>query len=166
MTTKEEVLEAINSFVKEYDVNDPDQNKSIALNVYEQIDRFADGIEPTAQEIAQLTVAINEHIQVRDFLLGIPKERDINYVGNWLSHVGNRTPRLYEVPVATIVSSLYYSVGDIQQANVYLSMALENNPEYNLAKLLRRVYDAGWGADGFGTMRDELHDKVKEEIGL
>ena len=166
MTTTEEVLEAINSFVKEYDVNDPDQNKSIALNVYEQIDRFADGIEPTAQEIAQLTVAINEHIQVRDFLLGIPKERDINYVGNWLSHVGNRTPRLYEVPVATIVSSLYYSVGDTEQANVYLSMALKGNPEYSLAKLLYRVYQAGWGADGFGNMRDNLHDKVKAEIGL
>ncbi len=166
MTTTEEVLEAINSFVKEYDVDNVEQNKSIALNVYEQIDRFADGIEPTAKEIAQLTVAINEHIQVRDFLLGIPKERDINYVGNWLSHVGNRTPRLYDVPVSTVVSSLYYSVGDTEQANHYLNMALTVNPEYSLAKLLRRVYDAGWGADGFGNMRDNLHDKVKAEIGL
>ena len=45
-------------------------------------------------------------------------------------------------------------------------MALKSNPEYSLAKLLYRVYQAGWGADGFGNMRDELHDKVKEQIGL
>ena len=44
MTTTEEVLEAINSFVKEYDVDNAEQKKSIALNVYEQIDRFAEGI--------------------------------------------------------------------------------------------------------------------------
>jgi tetratricopeptide (TPR) repeat protein len=166
MTTTEEVLAAINSFTKEYDVNNTELNKSIALNVYEQIDRFADGIEPTAQEIAQLTVAINEHIQVRDFLLGIPKERDVNHVGNWLSHIGNRTPRLYDVPMATILSSLYFSEGDSEQANHYLGLALEINPDYSLAVLLNRVYQSGWAPEGFSSMRNQLHDKVKAEIGL
>jgi tetratricopeptide (TPR) repeat protein len=166
MTTTEEVLAAIDSFTKEYDVNNTELNKSIALNVYEQIDRFADGIEPTAQEIAQLTVAINEHIQVRDFLLGIAKERDVNHVGSWLSHVGNRTPRLYDVPMATILSSLYFSEGDSEQANHYLGVALEINPEYSLAKLLDRVYKSGWAPEGFSSMRNDLHDLVKAEIGL
>jgi hypothetical protein len=166
MTTTEEVLAAINSFVKEYDVNNVEQNKSIALNVYEQIDRFAEGIEPTAQEIAQLTVAINEHIQVRDFLLGIPKERDIDSVGTWAAYVGNRTPRLYDVPMATIMSSLYFSEGDSDKANHYLGLALEVNPEYSLAKLLRRVYESDWAPEGFSSMRNELHDKVKAEIGI
>ena len=166
MTTTEEVLEAINSFVKEYDVNNVEQNKSIALNVYEQIDRFAEGIEPTAQEIAQLTVAINEHIQVRDFLLGIPKERDINDVGSWAAYVGNRTPRLYDVPMATIMSSLYFSEGDSDKANHYLNLALEINPDYSLAVLLNRVYESGWAPEGFSSMRNQLHDKVKETIGL
>jgi tetratricopeptide (TPR) repeat protein len=166
MTTTEEVLAAIDSFTKEYDVNNAEQNKSIALNVYEQIDRFAEGIAPTAQEIAQLTVAINEHIQVRDFLLGIAKERDVNHVGSWAAYVGNRTPRLYDVPMATILSSLYFSEGDEEQANHYLGVALEINPEYSLAVLLNRVYQSGWAPEGFSSMRNQLHDKVKAEIGL
>lgn len=166
MTTTEEVLAAIDSFTKEYDVNNAEQNKSIALNVYEQIDRFAEGIAPTAQEIAQLTVAINEHIQVRDFLLGIAKERDVNHVGSWAAYVGNRTPRLYDVPMATILSSLYFSEGDEEQANHYLGVALEINPEYSLAKLLDRVYKSGWAPEGFSSMRNDLHDLVKAEIGL
>jgi tetratricopeptide (TPR) repeat protein len=166
MTTTEEVLAAIDSFTKEYDVNNAEQNKSIALNVYEQIDRFAEGIAPTAQEIAQLTVAINEHIQVRDFLLGIAKERDVNHVGSWAAYVGNRTPRLYDVPMATILSSLYFSEGDEEQANHYLGVALEINPEYSLAVLLNRVYQSGWAPKGFSSMRNDLHDLVKAEIGL
>jgi len=137
MTTTEEVLAAIDSFTKEYDVNNAEQNKSIALNVY-----------------------------VRDFLLGIAKERDVNHVGSWAAYVGNRTPRLYDVPMATILSSLYFSEGDEEQANHYLGVALEINPEYSLAVLLNRVYQSGWAPEGFSSMRNHLHDLVKAEIGL
>jgi tetratricopeptide (TPR) repeat protein len=166
MTTIEQVAEEISAFSKQYDVDNDEQNKSIALNIYNQIDRFADGIDPTAQEIAQFTVAINEHVQVRDLVLGIPKERDIDYVGRWIAHVGNLTPEVYDVPVATIMSSLYYSEGDEDKATYYINRALKANPNYSLAQLLKRVYESNWGAQGMISMRDELHDKVKAELGL
>lgn len=166
MTTIEQVAEEISAFSKQYDVENDEQNKSIALNVYNQIDRFADGIEPTAQEIAQFTVAINEHVQVRDLVLGIPKERDINYVGKWIAYVGNLTPEVYDVPVATIMSSLYYAEGDEDKATYYIDKALSINPEYSLAKLLKRVYEANWGAQEMIDMRDKLHDQVKELLGI
>lgn len=167
MTTIEQVAEEISAFSKQYDVDNEEQNKSIALNVYEQIDRMADGIEPTAQEIAQLTVAINEHIQVRDFLMGISSERDINYVGNWLSYVGNKTPEIYDVPIATIMSSLYYSIGNEVGATYYVEKALNSNPEYSLAKLLKRVYESSlWNPNHMIEMRDNLHAKVKAELGI
>lgn len=166
MTTIEQVAEEISAFSKQYDVENDEQNKSIALNIYNQIDRFADGIDPTAQEIAQFTVAINEHVQVRDLVLGIPKERDIDYVGRWIAHVGNLTPEVYDVPVATIMSSLYYAEGDEDKATYYIDRALKANPNYSLAQLLKRVYESNWGAQGMISMRDELHDKVKAELGL
>ncbi len=166
MTTIEQVAEEISAFSKQYDVYDDEQNKSIALNVYEQIDRYADGIEPTPQEIAQFAVAINEHIQVRDFVMGIPSERDVNYVGNWLAYVGNKTPEVYDVPIATIMSSFYYSVGNEESATFYVEKALNSNPNYSLAILLKKVYESNWGADGIVDMRNNLHVKVKAELGI
>ena len=166
MTTIEQVAEEISAFSKQYDVYDNEQNKSIALNVYEQIDRYADGIEPTPQEIAQFAVAINEHIQVRDFVMGIPSERDVNYVGNWLAYVGNKTPEVYDVPIATIMSSFYYSVGNEESATFYIEKALNSNPNYSLAVLLKKVYQSNWGADGIVDMRNNLHVKVKAELGI
>lgn len=166
MTTIEQVAEEISAFSKQYDVYDNEQNKSIALNVYEQIDRYADGIEPTPQEIAQFAVAINEHIQVRDFVMGIPSERDVNYVGNWLAYVGNKTPEVYDVPIATIMSSFYYSVGNEESATFYVEKALNSNPNYSLAILLKKVYESNWGADGIVDMRNNLHVKVKAELGI
>ena len=166
MTTIEQVAEEISAFSKQYDVYDDEQNKSIALNVYEQIDRYADGIEPTPQEIAQFVVAINEHIQVRDFVMGIPSEHDVNYVANWLAYVGNKTPEVYDVPIATIMSSFYYSVGNEESATFYVEKALNSNPNYSLAVLLKKVYQSNWGADGIVDMRNNLHVKVKAELGI
>ena len=166
MTQKSDVLLEIAQFENQYDVYDEEQNKSIALNIYDQVDRFVDGNEPTAQEIAQLTVALNKHIQVRDFLLGLPKERDLQFVGSWAAFVAKLTPVEYAAPITTIISSLYYSIGDTDEATRYLGLAYQSDPTYSLAKLLDRVYQAGWAIGGFESMRNELHDQVKENLGI
>ena len=166
MTNKSDVLLEIAQFENAYDVDNDEQNKSIALNIYDQIDRFVDGTEPTAEEVAKITVAMNKHIQVRDFVLGLPKERDIQFVGSWAAFVGKSTPTEYAAPIATIISSLYYSVGDKEEATRYLGLAYASDPTYSLAKLLDRVYQAGWESTGFESMRNELHDKVKENLGI
>jgi hypothetical protein len=166
MTNKSDVLLQIAQFENVYDIDNDEQNKSIALNIYDQIDRFVDGTEPTAEEVAKVTVAMNKHIQVRDFVLGLPKERDIQFVGSWAAFVGKSTPTEYAAPIATIISSLYYSVGDKEEATRYLGLAYASDPTYSLAKLLDRVYQAGWESQGFESMRNELHDKVKENLGI
>jgi hypothetical protein len=166
MTNKSDVLVEIAQFENVYDIDNDEQNKSIALNIYDQIDRFVDGTEPTAEEVAKVTVAMNKHIQVRDFVLGLPKERDIQFVGSWAAFVGKSTPTEYAAPIATIISSLYYSVGDKEEATRYLGLAYASDPTYSLAKLLDRVYQAGWESTGFESMRNELHDKVKENLGI
>ena len=166
MTTKSDVLLKIAQFEDAYNVDNDEQNKSIALDIYNQIDRFVDGTEPTAEEIAKVTVAINNHIQVRDFVLGLPKEIDIQFVGSWAAFVGKSTPTEYAAPIATIISSLYYSVGDTEEATRYLGLAYASDPAYPLAKLLDRVYQAGWETEGFESMRNKLHDQVKENLGI
>jgi hypothetical protein len=166
MINKSDVLIQIAQFENTYDVDNDKQNKSIALNIYQQIDRFIDGVEPTAEEIAEVTVAINNHIQVRDFILGLPKERDIQFVGSWAAFVNKVTPIEYAAPIATIISSLYYSVGEMTEANRYLALAYKSNPNYSLARLLDRVYQAGMEQDGFESMRNQLHDQVKENLGI
>jgi hypothetical protein len=166
MTNKSDVLLQIAQFENVYDIDNDEQNKSIALNIYDQIDRFVDGTEPTAEEVAKVTVAMNKHIQVRDFVLGLPKERDIQFVGSWAAFVGKSTPTEYAAPIATIISSLYYSVGDKEEATRYLGLAYASDPTYSLAKLLDRVYQAGWESTGFESMRNELHDQVKENLGI
>ena len=166
MTQKSDVLLEIAQFETAYNAEDEEQNKSIALNVYEQVDRFVDGIEPTAQEIAQLTVAINKNVQVRDFVVGLPKERDIHFVGHWANFVGGLTPTEYSAPIATIMSSIYFSVGDTPKAIDYIAIEYKSDPTYSMARLLQRVYESGWGAEGMNKMRDELHDKVKENLGI
>jgi len=166
MTNKSDVLLEIAQFENVYDMDNDEQNKSIALNIYDQIDRFVDGTEPTAEEVAKVTVAMNKHIQVRDFVLGLPKERDIQFVGSWAAFVGKSTPTEYAAPIATIISSLYYSVGDKEEATRYLGLAYASDPTYSLAKLLDRVYQAGWESTGFESMRNELHDQVKENLGI
>jgi hypothetical protein len=166
MTQKSDVLLEIAQFENQYDVYDEEQNKSIALNIYEQVDRFVDGIEPTAQEIAQLTVAINKNVQVRDFVVGLPKERNIDFVGHWANFVGGLTPTEYSAPIATIMSSIYFSVGDTPKAIDYIALAYQSDPRYSMAKLLERVYQAGWEPESMNKMRDELHDKVKEQLGI
>ena len=36
------------------------------------------------------------------------------------------------------------------------------DPDYSLAKLLDRVFKAGWPKDALASMRNELHPKVVE----
>ncbi len=43
-----------------------------------------------------------------------------------------------------------------------MNYALRLDKEYSLAHLLLRVFNAGWPADQFAAMRDELDPKIIE----
>jgi hypothetical protein len=62
----------------------------------------------------------------------------------------------------TLLSAFYYEVGDKELAYVSLVQAQLLNPDYSLAKLLDRIFKAGWNGAEFATMRNELHPKVVE----
>jgi hypothetical protein len=55
-----------------------------------------------------------------------------------------------------------YRLGESKLANGLLSSGLDK--DYSLAKLLSRVFIAGWSPKSFASMSEDLHGKVKEEL--
>lgn len=143
-----------------------DKVKGLALSIYDSVDKFRDGIEPTVKQIAEFTIAINNNLSLRDFVMGLPAERDIDYVGEWVAFMGAVTPKEYAAPIVTIFAALLYANEQPAEAKHHLDYAQELDPSYSLALLLKRVFESNWPAAAFEEMRVELHPKVKEAIGI
>ena len=108
------------------------------------------------------TQAINENLQIRDFVMGLPAEGvDVRLVVAWLESLKSVTPKELSNPALTILSAFYYEIGSQAKALETLSQADE---DYSLAGLIRRVVLAGWPADSFATMRSELHPRVLDTL--
>jgi hypothetical protein len=75
-------------------------------------------------------------------------------------------PGEFIAPVASILAANLYSIEKDESAREVLSQALENNPTYSLANLLRRVFNSNWPADALKAMTEELHPKVKAGMGI
>jgi hypothetical protein len=113
----------------------------------------------TDDETAALIFALNTDLQVRDYAMGINKATDNHYQA-WLT-LTNRAPIKYKSAQACLASQVRYEQSITPEAIMLLA---NSNSEYPLAKLLQRVYAAGFGPKGFAEMRAELHPKVVEGI--
>ncbi len=139
-----------------------EQRKRLTDAIYSQIDS---GAAPDDDHIAEVTAAMNKDIQLRDFVLGLPSERPIAAVNTYLAYFMDVVPGEFIAPVASVLAANLYSIED-ESAREVLSQALENNPTYSLANLLRRVFNSNWPADAFKAMTEELHPKVKAGMGI
>ncbi len=139
-----------------------EQRKRLTDAIYLQIDS---GTTPDDDHIAEVTAAMNKDIQLRDFVLGLPSERPIAAVNTYLAYFMDVVPGEFIAPVASVLAANLYSIED-ESAREVLSQALENNPTYSLANLLRRVFNSNWPADAFKAMTEELHPKVKAGMGI
>lgn len=134
-----------------------------ALDAYNEIVEAFVKSEPLPVNAVNLLVYSIQDLQVRDYLLGhapitFGAEGAIKFVTEILPLVeeGHRSP------FYTVLSAFYYEAGDSELAYVSLMQAQLLDPEYSLAKLLDRVFKAGWSKDAFASMRNELHPKVVE----
>jgi len=134
-----------------------------ALDAYNEIVEAFVKSEPLPVNAVNLLVYSIQDLQVRDYLLGhapitFGAEGAIKFVTEILPLVeeGHRSP------FYTVLSAFYYEAGDNELAYVSLMQAQLLDPEYSLAKLLDRVFKAGWSKDAFASMRNELHPKVVE----
>jgi hypothetical protein len=147
-----------------YNPDSRDTNVRIVEDIRKAIDGIADGVTPSAQHIAEVAIATNENIQIRDFLMGVQLEKDIDYVGEYIALLGNVIVKDKAVPLATVFSGYLYQIEKVDEAKVMLVEVLNLNPEYPLALLLNRVYQSQWAPSEFKEMALQLHHKVVDGI--
>jgi hypothetical protein len=147
-----------------YNPEDRDTNVRIVEDIRKAIDGLADGVIPSATHIAEVAIATNENLSIRDFLMGVQLEKDIDYVGEYISLLGNVIVKDKAIPLATVFCGYLYQTEEIEKAKTMLLDVLTFNPEYPLAKLLNRVFTAGWPAGSFKEMAEQLHSQVVNSI--
>jgi hypothetical protein len=122
-----------------------------------------EGVVPS-EAVEQITYAIGEEIQLRDYLLGLPAEGyTVEECEAFLNYCLSLCDSDKAHPLLTVLSAYSFELGSGKHMDL-LKKALELDPEYNLAKLLVRVYGAGWSVESWEEMRSTLHNQVKEKI--
>jgi hypothetical protein len=117
--------------------------------------RGAQDRELTARVIGRLS-----DIQVRDFALGSHTEDSADFYWQMWRDLLRIAPRGFVAPLACLFAALAYERGEGALAHKALDRALNDDDQYSLALLLRRVFTAGWPPHSFTAMRGELHPKV------
>lgn len=114
---------------------------------------------PDSSDIALLLMRLRD-LQVRDFALGCMTKQDVKEHVEFWRWVVRIAPTAYKAPPATLLSATAYELGETHLAESALESALDADPQYPLALLLKRVFAAGWPPETFATMRTELHPKI------
>ena len=139
------------------------QRKRLTDAIYAQVDS---GTAPDDDHIAEIAAALQKDIQLRDFVLGLPSEREVAAVNKYLTYFYDTVPTKFIAPIASVLAANLYSMEEIDSAKEMLHNAIVHNPSYSLANLLNRVFNTSWPAGAFKTMTEELHPKVKEGMGI
>ena len=117
------------------------------------------------QALANAVLAVNKNLQHRDYFIGLANCDNLEVMTavavNVISQVDSEMDK---VPFLSCLSAFYYEIEANDSAEATLQIALQIDPDYSLAKLLKRVYEAGWGNAEIATMRKSLHKSVVEGI--
>lgn len=130
------------------------------LNNFNLIHNHADNVVEDATIAAVLTGM--RDLQVRDYVLGLVTDKNRQQYIDALTEVAKHAPenKYSDAPI-TVAAAFIYEGEDAELADTYLANVSEN---YALAQLLRRVFKAGWHANQFAKMRNEVHASVKAGI--
>ena len=123
---------------------------------------FEDGL-PT-ETINKIVYSINNEIQVRDYLLGLPNTFPIQTCKAFLSYLATSVDGAERYSLDTVNSAYYFETGNTEISVILLATALDTKSDYSLANLMKRVIEAGWSPNSFAKMRNELHAKVVEGL--
>jgi len=118
-----------------------------------------DGVVLDKALIALVLVRLHD-LQVRDYAMGFTSEKSDDQLWDmwrWLLRIA---PKGYVAPVAVIFATSSYERGDGALAQRALDRSFEDSPKYQMAKLLRRTFAAGWPPSAFSQMRADLHPKI------
>ncbi len=127
---------------------------------------FREGSGTHNRELIARVLGRLSDIQVRDFALGSHDAESADHFWLMWGHLIRLAPAGFVAPVACLVAALAYERGDTETAFAALDRALDDDPKYALATLLRRVFRAAWPIESFAAMRKVLHPKVCQGIFL
>jgi hypothetical protein len=130
----------------------------------EMFEEFRVGVGASDRVLAARIIGRMQEIQVRDYAMGIHNEDTFDIYFSMWRELLRMAPVGSVASIACIVAAMSYENGDGAMAQKALDRALADDPEYSLALLLRRVFNAGWPPSEFVAMRAELHPRVIETI--
>lgn len=150
----------------EYDWQDTETNLRLVDEIRNSIDtlNFDNNVVPSATHIAEVAVACNEYLQIRDFLMGVRSEKEAPKVALYLTLFKDVLSEDYVVPFATVLSSYLYEFGMAEEAHKTLDFVFDTNPDYSLAQLLKNVYMRNWPTEFMAQMANDLHQSVLNVI--
>jgi hypothetical protein len=128
------------------------------------LDEYRMGYGATNRLLVARMIGRMNDLQVRDYALGAHTEDTYDLYFTMWRELLRFAPEGYVAPIACIVAAMAYEGGDGALAQRALDRALEDDEQYPLAALLRRVFNAGWPPESFASMRRELHPKVIASI--
>jgi len=115
---------------------------------------------PKGDELDKIVYAVNNDMQVRDFLMGLPQYYDLQEVLDFLQHMCAESPTQEDIPFFTVISALAYETGNGAEFFKHMGYVMVHNPKYSLAKMLAMCARSGFPGDMLTKMREELASKV------
>jgi hypothetical protein len=112
------------------------------------------------RELLALVLKRLHDLQVRDYAMGVSTPENCESLFSMWRWLLRTAPKGYVAPVAVVFATLAYERGEGALAQRALERALEDDSHYQMAKLLRRTFAAGWPPASFTAMREELHPKI------
>jgi hypothetical protein len=128
------------------------------------VNSFQDSQEFSPELVADMAEVVSADIQVRDYLLGLPLTLSVQDSIRFAETVIPLVEEKHRAPWYAVLSAYHYENGDTASGFLALTECQKLAPDYSLAKLLDRVFRAGWPAPAFASMRNELHPKVVENL--
>jgi hypothetical protein len=136
-----------------------------ALNTVDfAIEQFVNDMHIKQGEIETITYAVNNDLQIRDYLLGLPAEFNIQTCIDFVGYLASKTNGSESYAYETILAMYNLELGNVELAENLLAIAENFNPNYNLMKLVKRIISADWPPSALTKMRDELHLSVLNGI--
>lgn len=115
-------------------------------------------------DLVIVSYAIENNLQIRDYLMGLANDGlSISSVTGILNVLAKllHTAELPAYPVETVIAGYMYQLGN-SEAPIMLINALERN--YPLAKLIKKIFLAGWAPSALALMSKQLHPEIIEEL--
>ena len=124
------------------------------------VDAMSMKVKLDVTQLETIVFAVNKDIQVRDFLMGLPKYFPMESAIKFMSFMCAFTKGEEQAPFLSVLAMYVYEEGQQQDAKELLEESLKLNPTYALTHLLKSVIVSGWPNKAMAAMRDQLADKV------